>query len=224
MINEYYEVGRITNGDTGGEVLRLRYLCIGCEEVEAFFVVKVANDRKSIMKIGQFPPWDVAGDPSVERLLGERKDYLRRALVSEAQGYGIGAFAYYRRIVEEIIDELLGEVADLIAEAERAHYLEALEQTKKTRVTAEKIELVKDLLPPILRPDGMNPLKTLHETLSEGLHAESDERCLELAMEVREILIFLATQVALSKAAAKSFTSNMRALLQKKGVKGGGAG
>ena len=75
--------------------------------------------------------------------------------------------------------------------AELNQYLEALERTKKTTVTQEKIDLVKDLLPPILRPDGMNPLSTLHSTLSEGLHQESDERCIELAAEVRETLEFV---------------------------------
>ncbi len=62
----------------------------------------------------------------------------------------------------------------------------------------------------------MNPLSLLHGVLSEGLHAESDERCLELAVEAREIIVFLATQVAESKSAAKSFTDRMHTLLDKK--------
>ncbi len=219
MLNEYFEVGRIVNAETWGEVYRLQYACVGCQEFEIYFMIKVAKDGRSVMKIGQLPAWSVKGDPAVETLLGAHKDYLSRALVSESQGYGIGAFAYYRRIVEEIIDSLLADVADLIGPEEREKYLAALSSASRTRVTAEKIEIVKDLLPPILRPEGMNPLKTLHETLSEGLHAESEERCLELAMEVREILVFLATQVAISRTAARSFTSNMRSLLEKKSVR-----
>jgi hypothetical protein len=224
MINNYWDiVGQTSGMEVHKRPYRLVYRCVGCQDFEVYFIVMFVEDGAAAMKIGQFPPWDVSGDAAVEKLLGDHKQYLRQALISESQGYGIGAFAYYRRIVEEIIDELLSEIADLIADDERTHYLEVLEQAAKTRITAEKIELVKDLLPPILRPDGMNPLKTLHETLSEGLHAETDDRCLELSMEVRAILIFLATQVAITKGAAKSFTASMRTLLDKKAGRAAGA-
>ena len=49
-------------------------------------------------------------------LLGEHKDYFRRGLICESQGYGIAAFAYYRRIVEETIDLLLQQISDLMSE------------------------------------------------------------------------------------------------------------
>ena len=137
----------------------------------------------------------------------------------ESQGYGIGAFGYYRRIVEETIDELLSEIAQLMNGQELQKFQQALEQTKKTIVAQEKIELVKDLLPPILRPDNMNPLSVLHSSLSEGLHAESDEVCMEQAAIVREVLVFLVNQVAASRNASKTFTDGMRKLLEKKSGK-----
>jgi hypothetical protein len=87
---------------------------------------------------------------------------------------------------------------------------------KNTRVTQEKIELVKDLLPDILRPDGLNPLGVLHSKLSEGLHAESDEECLEVAHSIREIMTFLINQVIKSKESSKAFTESMRKILDKK--------
>ena len=139
-----------------------------------------------------------------------------RSFSESIQGYGIGSFGYYRRIVEEIIDGLLDEVSHLLAGEALTQYQEALEKTKQTTVTQEKIDLVKDLLPPILRPEGMNPLATLHSALSEGLHADSDETCLEYAGTCREVLVFLTSQVVASKATGKSFTASMRKLLEKK--------
>jgi hypothetical protein len=65
----------------------------------------------------------------------------------------------------------------------------------------------------------MNPLGVLHSALSEGLHAESDDKCLEQAAVVREVLVFLVNQVHASKASAKSFTEGMRKLLEKKSGK-----
>jgi hypothetical protein len=127
--------------------------------------------------------------------------------------------SYYRRIVEEVIDELLDEISDLLSGDDLSNYKEALEKTKNTIVTAEKIELVKDLLPTILRPNGVNPLSLLHSVLSQGLHAESDDACLDLAQQCREVLVFLVDQVRASKETAKSFTSNMKKLLDKKSEK-----
>jgi hypothetical protein len=113
----------------------------------------------------------------------------------------------------------LDSVGELIAEDEKQPYFKALEETKKTIIAQEKIELVKDLLPEILRPNGMNPLNLLHSTLSEGIHVETDDQCLEIAGSVREILVFLVNQILQTKESAKEFTTSMRKLLEKKAGK-----
>ena len=219
MTNEYWENCDYTNCPVEGLVLRLIYLCVHCQRFERAFFLKVDEKKTWFMKIGQNPSWEIKGDSNIENLLGTHSAYYRKGLVCESQGYGIGAFGYYRRIVEEIIDGLLDEIAGLLTETEVSAYQEALNKTKETIVTQAKIELVKDLLPPMLRPEGMNPLSALHSALSEGLHAESDEECLEIAETCREILVFMVNQVAASKAAAKGFTSSMRKLLDKKAKK-----
>jgi len=177
MTNNYFELTNTSNERCAGAVVRASYVCSHCQSFSRVFFVQIDSELKWLMKVGQFPAWDIVGDANIERLLGKHSEYYKRGLICESQGYGIGAFGYYRRIVEEIIDGLLEEVSHLLAGPELAKYQEALEKTKKTTVTQEKIELVKDLLPPILRPDDMNPLAALHSALSEGLHAESDESC-----------------------------------------------
>ena len=97
--------------------------------------------------------------------------------------------------------------------------MNALEKTKQTIVTRDKIDLVKDLLPPSLRPNGMNPLGVLHKVLSEGLHDKSDEDCLDLAISIKNILVYLINQIIRSKEEAKKFTESMRKLLDKKSGK-----
>lgn len=218
MTNKYWENLEYSNYPIGGVSVRLLYLCTHCQKFERLFFIKIGGDKQGswLMKIGQFPAWEVNGEPNIEKLLGEHSGYYKKGLICESQGYGIGAFGYYRRIVEETIDELLSEISSLLSGDDLINYSAALEKTKETIVTSEKIELVKDLLPPILRPDGMNPLSALHSALSQGLHAESDEECLSLAENCREILVFLVNQVAASKESAKSFTNSMRKLLDKK--------
>lgn len=219
LTNKYWENCEYKNFPVEGIVFRMVYLCVHCQKFERVFYVKVDEKKEWLMKVGQYPAWDIKGDINIEKLLGEHSGYYRKGLICESQGYGIGAFGYYRRIVEEVIDKLLDDIAELLKEDDLALYQDALRKTKETIVTQEKIELVKDLLPPILRPEGMNPLSALHSALSEGLHAGTDEECLEYAETCREILIFLVNQVAASKAAAKGFTNSMRKLLEKKNQK-----
>lgn len=216
MTNEYHENCEYANYPVDGVVFRMVYLCSHCQKFERVFCIKIDEQKQWMMKVGQFPAWEIIGDPNIERLLGRHSAYYKKGLVCESQGYGIGAFGYYRRIVEEIIDELLDEISGLLTGKELTRFNDALQKTKETIVAQEKIELVKDLLPPILRPNGMNPLSVLHSSLSEGLHADSDETCLEYAGICREVLVFLVNQVAASKAASKNFTESMKKLLNKK--------
>jgi hypothetical protein len=95
--------------------------------------------------------------------------------------------------VENIIGKLLEEISDLIDPDEKTRFVQALEQAKQTTVTKDRIALVKDLLPEILRPGGMNPLSVLHSVLSEGIHDLSDEECVEKAAAIREVLVFFGS-------------------------------
>jgi hypothetical protein len=216
MVNEYQESGTAPHGDLAGQVCRLKYGCSHCQTYFRYFLVAFDHERKWVMKVGQFPAWDIAGDPDIERMLGEHAGYYKKGLICESQGYGIGAFGYYRRIVEETIGSLLADVSGLLSGDELTKYQNALEETKKTIVTQEKIELVKDLLPPILRPESMNPLSVLHSALSEGLHAQSDDECLTYAESVKTVLIFLVSQLAMNREAKKQFTAGMQKLLERK--------
>src|SRR5690606_2900666 len=110
----------------------------------------------------------------------------------------------------------LDSIADLIDEENKGVYLIPLEKTKHTRVTQEKTDLIKDLLPSILRPNGVNPLGVLHSELSEGLHADTDQSCLENVNHIKNILTFLINQIIQSKESAKGFTESMKSILEKK--------
>lgn len=235
MINEYYEVDHAPDVNSVGKTLRARYVCSACREsTRLFFIhfgiekIKEKNEEgkdmerqvMSMMKVGQNPSWSIEMDKELEKLLGDHSDFYKRGLVCESQGYGIGAFAYYRRIVEEVIDELLVSIEGLLTDAaEKKKYVAALEEVKKTTVTQEKIEMVIDLLPISLRPDGMNPLSALHSALSEGIHAENEETCLEYAETVRDALVFLVNRLVRTKSENKSFSASMRKLLDKKNGK-----
>jgi hypothetical protein len=221
MVNHYYQfAGSVPGGNPSqppaGAITRASYCCESCKTYHRYFMLKFDQEAAYVMKVGQEPPWDITPDKELVDLLGSLSDEYKKGLVCESQSYGIGTFAYYRRIVEEIIDDLINDIQHILSDEELARYSQALEQVKSTKNTQEKIDLVKDLLPPVLRPEGMNPLSALHANLSIGIHQQSDDRCMEMAAEIREILIFLVNQVVVTKAAKTKFTDSMRKLLDKK--------
>lgn len=195
-----------------------RYACMGCKRFGRLFLLEHMKDTKGIYirKLGQKPSWEAEVPQELRNSLGVHADVFQRGKDCEGTGYGIGAYAYYRRIVEDTIGDLLERVPALLSDTERPQFLAALESVRKTRVTQKKIELVKDLLPARLRPDGINPLEVLHSELSIGLHGKSDEDCLDDAEAVRSALTYLTVELSRAEDAGKQFTEGMRKLLKKR--------
>lgn len=229
MDNEYWEnyannefAARGT--DVWGKTVRAVYKCSACNKIGytfflEFIVTKISEDGRTykgyVWKVGQTPAWEIDIDRNLERSLGVDAHLYKKGLVCESQSYGIGAYAYFRRITENVIDELLDSIITLIDSKEKQIYEKALEAVKKTKVTEEKIELVQDLLPISLQPNGFNPLKSLHSALSEGLHNKTDEECLELADTIKTILVYLLEEIRSRNDKARVFTTKMKLLLTK---------
>ncbi|MHB1163123.1 MAG: hypothetical protein ACYCZZ_01145 [Minisyncoccota bacterium] len=231
MANEYHEVfrGNVSILET---VLRLQYVCSACESGMRVFLIHFSETKKIVTnsatgkkeesdvlyveKVGQTPAWDITMDKELESLLGEHADGYRKGLVCESQSYGVGAYAYYRRVTENVIDQLLASIADILPAANAAEYAIKLGKVKTERITEKKINLVEDLLPESLKADGMNPLKELHKILSEGIHNMTDEECMDKAEAIRSILVYLVNQVAKTKNDKKSFTEGMSKILGRK--------
>ncbi len=224
MSNDYHDGISDIGNSVHGTTKLIRYECSACRRFQIVFLVyfgfeDVEEGKETeiyLEKVGQIPPWSIVMDKELERLLGNKSEFYKKGLICESQGYGIAAFSYYRRIVEEIIDELLISIEDLIDIRDRAKYSNALEKVKKTKVTSEKIELVKDLLPETLKPNGANPLGVLHAALSAGLHMDDEDTCLEYAESVRDALIFLVNRLMRNKEENKLFSESMKKILDRK--------
>lgn len=200
----------------GGQILPVRYTCAACDDFCYVFVYRVTDDGKSIEKTGQYPPWSIAVPASVEQALGEHAGSFKKGRICESQGYGIAAFAYYRRIVEEVIAGLLDDIEGVIGDThDRAEYRRALDNVKGSQSAAARIDVVKELLPASLRPNGVNPLGVMYQALSEGLHALPDEDCLDMAALLRESLVYLVDAVSEQRRKATDFARNIGGLLEK---------
>ena len=63
----------------------------------------------------------------------------------------------------------------------------------------QSVDELKGCLPQILLIEGQNPLELLHPVLSDSIHDRTDEEALEIAGEIRLVLINLAERIALAK-------------------------
>lgn len=136
--NTWFENLRYSNYPSGGQVVRAEYKCHYCGSFLWTFLLRIGDNCDSVTKVGQWPAWSITLDPGLARMLGDHVATYRKGLVCESQSYGIGAFAYYRRIVERLIDRLLNDIADLIPEPERENYTAALAETKKLSLHKRK--------------------------------------------------------------------------------------
>ncbi|MCD4679872.1 MAG: hypothetical protein K8S00_05740, partial [Bacteroidales bacterium] len=114
-------------------------------------------------------------------------------------GLGIGAFVYYRRVIENQKNRILDEI---IKVGERTNLkdvkLQKLIEAKNENQFSKALENVKDAIPPSLKINGSNPLSLLHSALSDGLHDQTDEHCLNIASSIRIVLAELSERISVA--------------------------
>lgn len=199
----------IRPGPRAGETLALQFGCAACRS-EAYFLVVIGDDLRTVTKAGRWPPPGIRLDVELRTALGDDVEHFRKGRVAEEQGFGIGAYGYYRRVVENKIGALLDEVGALLPEDEALR--EALAKVRASHVAEDKIALVKDLLPASLKVGGANPLDLLYSTLSEGIHALPDEDCIDSAHALRTGISLLVTGLAREKGAKKEMPDVVKRL------------
>jgi hypothetical protein len=178
------------------------YTCKHCENFNTAFALLMRAESPIVpdwlvQKVGQHPPHGPRVPARVIKLIEPEREQFLKGRRAESQGFGIGAFGYYRRVVESQRDRLLDAI---ITAAERtnvpADKVEGLRKARAETRFKESMKLAEEALPDSLFINGHNPLKILHGALSEGLHELSDEDCLNRAEAVREVLTALAERLS----------------------------
>ena len=199
----------------------LTFICRNCNKSSKTyaFLVKLGENASdnSLHKLGEFPPFGPPTPARVFNLIGAEREYYLKGRRAENQDLGIAAFAYYRRVVENqktrIIDEII-RVGKKVGASEEV--LRDLVAAKSETQFSKAVDAIKHGIPQSLLIDGHNPLVLLHSALSEGLHAHTDEQCLELATSIRVVLselvermgLALKEEVALSTAVTRLLSAN----------------
>ena len=206
-------------------IKRHSYTCRNCGEttVSYCFIWQERESNNIFIKVGQYPELEERVPDTLKQALDE--DDLRlykNALRMRNFNLGVAAVAYMRRVIENRMNDML----EILHEAATTHNAPAeliaqhkeMKEEKRFRV---KVDYAGDVLPASLRPSGKpNPMAVLHELASDGLHAKSDEECVDIFDACRRTFEYVFGKLRVETEDAKNFIKEMSTLTEKR-TKGG---
>ena len=202
----------------------ITYLCRNCTKVIKTYALRISVTANgpdgTLFKYGERPAFGPPTPARVISIVGNEKEYYLKGRRAENQGLGIAAFAYYRRVVEnqknKILDEII-RVSEKIGAPNEI--IKELNAAKSETQFSRAVAVVKHGIPQALLINGHNPLTLLHSALSEGLHDQTDDQCLELATSIRVMLTELVDRLASALKEEAEVTAAVSRLLKAKAAK-----
>lgn len=100
---------------TGYSFFYVTYRCSNCQKTEKTYSLAASVDEGGkpdgqLYKFGELPAFGPPTPPKLMKLIGpDREDFLKGRRC-ENQGLGIGAFIYYRRVVESQKNRIIEEI------------------------------------------------------------------------------------------------------------------
>ena len=182
-----------SDGEAVSRLAFAQYTCRHCKRTRKVFALRIATKGGRVttvraMKFGEDPPAVGPTPRSLRILLGDQWGLFLQGRRSEIAGLGIGAFIYYRRVVENVWQAVLArliEVARIDGSPER---MEILTTAQKENRFTRSMEAAKGAVPASLYVDNHNPFQALYDSCGDGVHEYSDEECIARARIIRLIL------------------------------------
>ncbi len=194
-------------------IYSFRFECDSCSSSKYAFFIEVDIENGKIRKVGQSPAWSINLDKDIERFLEDDSEFFKKALLCESQGYGIAAFSYYRRVLENSIGKILDKLRSILEmQGSAAENIEQIDRALKGIVMDERIKIAKDAIPNSLRPNGMNPLAIIYDTLSAGIHRLPEEECLKNSEYIRVALSYLIKTLSRQNEEQRAFLEATKSL------------
>jgi|TARA_R110002060_G_scaffold78006_1_gene90385 hypothetical protein len=191
------------------------FTCVSCRKQKHQYLVEqiVSETEIKMQKYGELPRKKLDRDKALQKFFSDDSENYEKAVICLSHGFGVAAFAYFRRIVENNIDKLLEMIQEDSSRTEsNTDILAALEELKKQSPMSDKIAIANNALPVYLKPDGLNPLGRLYQILSEGVHSLSDSDCLARANNIQVCLKYLISELGSRKANSTRFKSMVGSL------------
>lgn len=188
-----------------GGIKQLTYKCCNCSEnIKTFFLKfeptnSINPDNKTIFtieKIGQFPRHGQPLPKRASKLVGGERDFFLKGSISENQGMGIGAFSYYRRVIDAKKNRIFDEIIKVLKlSSGNEELIQELKAAQAETQFTKAVKKIKTALPDSLNIHGQNPLTLLYSALSEGLHMHTDDECLQYAQAIKIVFFELSEKL-----------------------------
>jgi hypothetical protein len=196
----------------------LHYRCRHCTKgwkVYAIYVRPISATETIALKIGEYPAFGNYTPARVISLIGPDREMFLQGRRAENRGLGIGAFAYYRRVVENQKTRIIGQILKVARKVGASpEVIRDLEAAASETQFSAAIDSIKPTIPESLLIDGHNPLKLLYSALSKCIHEQDDAKCLQLAESIRVILTELSERIALALKEHAELKSAVSKILQ----------
>jgi hypothetical protein len=196
------------------------YVCRNCGNTAHYCFIWQEREKDDIfVKVGQYPePEERIPETLEQTLAGFDLKLYKNALRMRNFNLGVAAVAYMRRIIENRMNDMLEILHEsAIAHNAPAELLARHEAMTKEKRFSEKVDYAGELLPSGLRPSGKpNPMAILHELASEGLHAKSDEECVDIFDSCRRTFEYVFGKLRIETEDARNFVKEMTGLAEKK--------
>jgi len=174
--NKYYRLG----GPAGSGITKSEF-----DGIEANIFIE---------KIGLFPKQKTTVDNEIKKHFDkETNNWYYKACECMNQNHGIGAFAYFRRIIEKELLTIVKEISEL--DAANSEMKKLYDEYILTNKVYSIYENIFEFLPKSLQSLGINPIKTLYNQTSEGLHSLDEKECLLRSANIDLLLKFVMKRI-----------------------------
>jgi hypothetical protein len=204
------------------EFFYITYQCSNCQRTEKTFSIAAKTETNGkpqgeCYKFGELPTYGPPVSPKLIKLIGPDRDEFLKGRRCENQGLGVGAFVYYRRVVENQKNRILGEIIKVSEKiGASSDKIKNLSSAVTETQFSKALDIAKDAMPESLLINGHSPIKLLHSALSEGVHVLKDEQCLELAGSIRVVLSELSERLSQALKDEAELTKALSTLMNKK--------
>lgn len=202
--------------------LFVAYRCGNCRDKTKLYALLFKGSAGveiiTAYKYGEYPKF---GERVPNRLIrymnDDDKELFFKGIACQNHGQGMAAVAYYRRVVENIKNEVFDRLIEACkTQGANDEIIAELENASKQTQFNDAVSKIKHTLPAGLMIDGHNPIVVLHKALSINLHNKSDKECLENAILARTVLVDLVERIHLVKAENNDLKNALSKLMQEK--------
>ena len=179
-------------------------VCQSCVTYTVNIIISGGNQKEKpkyfIRKIGQYP----APEASMAKLPDEisyflndesRELYRRRVKKLRTGNIGMGALAYFRRMIQNELEKIIEAISNPYSltanKISRSHCLPISKTAQKTKF----IEEITPFLPKSLKDHGANSLSMLYDAASMGIDELTEKECIKKSKDIDTLFRYLVRKI-----------------------------